>query len=143
MADPLDTAGAPSWRFDEFAATDSEFLLRADSIVELGTGLHHLAVMAERYVVEHDQRTAREIADTSYSSEAVARDMKDRVVRQLGDFTDAYKQRIQSHLDQLDPEALAAQVSDPFQWVAAAFGPIRVSVDDAQGALTGIPQDDA
>jgi hypothetical protein len=122
--------------------TDGEFILRAGSILELGTGLHHLAVMADRYVADHDQQSATDIAGSSRSAQAVAPEVRERVAREFGPLADALKQRLGDQLDRLDPDALPS-ISDPFEWVAGQMAePMRASLAGAQGLLSGVPADD-
>ena len=145
MSDPQDGTGSPfaMWDYKGMTGTDGEFFARAASILELGTGLHHLAVMADRYVADHDQLSATDVADASRAAQAVAPDLRQRVARELGNFTDAYKRRIENHLDHLDPESIGPQVDDPFQWIAAQLAEtIRESLDDARGLLSGVPLDE-
>jgi hypothetical protein len=143
MSDPTTDAGPPfgSWP-GGITGMDSEWILRAGSVMELGTGLHHLAVMADRYVADHDKLPAADIADTSFSARAVAPDLRERLTRKLGEFTDTYKDRIQAELDQLDADSLPEQVTDPFQWMATQLsGPMRDSPDDARAVLAEMPVD--
>src|SRR5260370_23550048 len=124
--------------------TDGELLLRAASVMELGTGLHPLAVMAERYVADPDRLSPEGIADDSLSAQAVQADVRERLARQLGEFTDVYKQRVQDRLDQLDPSDIAAQTSDPFELMAGLLhGPMRATLEDARAVLGELPADDA
>jgi hypothetical protein len=92
-----DTSRAWSWPGD-ITGTDGELLMRVSSILELGAGLRQLSMMADRYVAEHDRLPAAQIADLSPSAAAVPADMREYAVRQLGVFTDLYRQRIQAHL---------------------------------------------
>ena len=131
-----------SWP-EGFAGTDSEFLLRASSILELGTGLHHLTLMADRYVADHDSLTATEIADASECSEVRRARRASTSRRPTNGVTRVYKQRIQDQLDQLDPDSIAAVITDPFEWVMAQMhGPLRASLDDVGSALAGLPVQD-
>jgi hypothetical protein len=124
--------------------TDGELLLRAGSVMELGTGLHHLAVMAERYVADHDRLAPAGIADGSLSAQAVRADVRERLARQLGEFTDTYKRRVQDGLDQLDLEDIAAKTSDPFELMAGLLrGPMQATVEDARAVLGELPAGDA
>jgi hypothetical protein len=128
------------WR-DGMTGTDGEFILRTSSIVELGTGLHHLAVMADQYVADHDRHSAADIANVSRSAQAVAAELRERISREFGSLTDAFKQRLGDHLDQLDPDALPP-ITDPFQWVAGQVTQsIHESLTDARGLFAGIPAD--
>lgn len=144
MSDPTDDDGAVfgSWSAG-ITGTDGELLLRAGSVMELGAGLHRLAVMAERYVADHDRLSPADIADDSLSAQTVQADVRERLTRQLGEFTDSYKRRIQDRLDQFDPDVVAAQITDPFEWVAGELhGPARASLDDAKAVLGEVPTDD-
>lgn len=110
--------------------------------MELGTGLHQLAVMAERYVAEHDGLPATAVADNSRSAAAVPAAIREALVTQLGGFTDAYRQRIVAQLDQIDPDSIAAKATDPYQWMAAQLaGPMSESLSDARAALGDLPTD--
>jgi hypothetical protein len=131
-----------SWP-DGATGTDNEFLVRTGSVMELGAGLHHLAVMADHYVADHDRLPATDIADSSASAQAVDPDVRDRLARQLSEFIDRYKQRIQDELDQIDPDSLTAHVTDPIEWIGLQLaGPIRDSMEDARAALAEVPTDD-
>lgn len=142
MSDDSLGAAFTMWR-DAMTGTDGEFILRAGSIVEIGTGLHHLAVMAEQYVAEHDRQSATDVADISRSAQAVPPEMRERLVRELGPFTDAFKQRLEDQLDRLDPDALAP-ITDPFQWAATQlFESMGSTLADARGLLVGVPDDGA
>jgi len=124
--------------------TDAELLLRAGSVMELGTGLHHLAVMAERYVADHDRLAPAGIADGSLSAQAVQADVRERLARQLGEFTDTYKRRVQDGLDQLDLDDIAAKTSDPFELMAGLLrGPMQATIEDARAVLGELPAGDA
>lgn len=130
-----------SWQ-GGFTGTDSEFLVRSGSIMELGTGLHHLAVMAGRYVAEHDKLSAAAVADSSLAAAGVAPEIRARLVRQLDEFTARYKRRIEDELDQLDPDSLAAKMADPLEWLTAQLsGPVREGFKEAPAALAGLPLD--
>jgi hypothetical protein len=145
MGTPVNEADPPFGPWHEgFTATDSEFLLRASSILELGTGLHHLALMADRYVADHDSLTAAEVAGSSASASAVAPGVRSHLADQLDDVTRVYKQRIQDQLDQLDPDSTAAQITDPFEWVITQMRePLHASLNDAGTALAGLAVQDA
>lgn len=128
------------WR-GAMTGTDGEFMLRAGSIAELGTGLHHLAVMADQYVADHDRQSATDIAGISRSAQAVAPEVRERIAREFGPFTDLFRQRLGGHLDQLDPGALPP-ITDPFQWVAEQMNAsIQESLAEARGLLAGVPAD--
>ncbi|MGH3221989.1 MAG: hypothetical protein ACRDPY_25375 [Streptosporangiaceae bacterium] len=138
MSDDRDDLGAPfaMWR-DGMTGTDGEFILRGGSIVELGTGLHHLAIMADKYVADHDRQSAAGLADASRSAQAVAPELRERVVREFGPLVDAFKQHLGEHLDQLDPDAVFP-IADPFQWMAAQVTEsIQGSVADARELFAG------
>lgn len=142
MSDDSDDLGASTtmWR-DAMTGTDGEFILRAGSIVELGTGFHHLAIMADQYVADHDRQSATDIADISRSAQSVAPEVRERVAREFDPFTDAFKQRLGDHLDQLDPDALPP-ITDPYQWVAEQVNEsMKESLADARGLLIGVPAD--
>jgi len=110
--------------------------------MELGTGLRHLAVMAERYVAEHDGLPAAAVADSSRSAAAVPAAVREALVARLGGFADAYRQRIVAHLDQINPDSIPAEATDPFQWMAAQLaGPMSASLSDARAALGDLPTD--
>jgi hypothetical protein len=145
MSDHNDDAGSllGSWP-GGMTGTDAELLLRAGSVMELGTGLHHLAVMAERYVADHDRLAPAGIADGSLSAQAVQADVRERVARQLGEFTDTYKRRVQDRLDQLDLDDITAQTSDPFELMAGLLhGPMQATIEDARAVLGELPASDA
>ena len=128
---------------DGMTGTDGEFLIRAASTLELATGLHHLAVMADRYVADHDRLNAVDIAEASRSAQVVTPDLRERAAREFGNLIDVYKQRLQSQLDNLDPESFSPQIDDPFQWAAAQLAePIRESLDDARGLFSDLPLGD-
>jgi hypothetical protein len=142
MSDDSDDLGASfaMWR-EGITGTDGEFLLRAGSTLELGTGLHHLAVMADRYVADHDRRSAADVADSSRSARAVATNVRERVAREFGPLADALRQRLADHLDRLDPDAHPL-IGDPFEWVAGQMAePMRASAAGAHGFLSGIAAD--
>lgn len=103
-----ETGQAWSWP-GGLTGTDGELLMRADSVLELGAGLRQLSVVAERHVAEHDGLSAAAIADRSPSAAAVPADLREHAVRQLGGFTDLYRQRIQARLDQFDPDSPAGE----------------------------------
>jgi len=125
------------------SGTDGEFVLRAGSIVEIGTGLHHLAVMASQYVADHDRQSAADVANASRSAQAVPFELREQLVRAFGPFTHAFKQSLEDHLDRLDPDALLP-ITDPFQWMAAQLTASMLDTPaDAQGLLSGVPADDA
>lgn len=143
MSDDSDDLGASfiMWR-EGMTGTDGEFLLRSGSILELGTGLHHLAAMADRYVADHDRQSAADVAGSSRSAQSIAPDVRERVAREFGPLSDALKQRLGDQFDRLDPDALPP-VPDPFEWVAGQMAePIRASVAEAHGVLAGIAADD-
>ena len=145
MSDHTDDAGSllGSWP-GGMTGTDAELLLRAGSVMELGTGLHHLAVMAERYVADHDRLAPAGIADGSLSAQAVQADVRERLARQLGEFTDTYKRRVQDGLDQLDLDDIAAKTSDPFELMAGLLrGPMQATIEDARAVLGELPAGDA
>jgi hypothetical protein len=124
--------------------TDGEFMLRASSIMELGTGLHQLAVLAERHVADHDRLAPAQIADSSQSARAIPADVREDLGQRLSDLTAAYTQRLQGQLDQLDPDSVAAQVTDPLEWMAAQLAaPVRESLGEARAAFGDVPADDA
>jgi hypothetical protein len=129
---------------DGTTGTDGDFLFRADSALELGTGFHQLAVMAERHVEEHDRLAAGDIADHSVSAESVPADIRQRMTRQLSGFTEGFKQRVQDYLDQLDPDLARDQVTDPFQWMMGGLmGLVGQSVTEAAAALGDVSADNA
>jgi len=124
--------------------TDGELLLRSGSVLELGTGLRQLSVMAERYVAEHDGLPAAEIADRSLSAAAVPADLREHAIQKLCGLNDLYRQRVQAHLYQLDPASLAGEVTDPLQWMAAqTAGLMETSMPEARAALEDLPADSA
>jgi hypothetical protein len=137
--DDLDASFA-MWH-NGMTGTDGEFILRTSFIFELGTGLHHLAVMADQYVADHDRQSASDIAGVSRSAQALAPELRERITREFGSLTDAFKQRLGDHLDELDPDTLP-QITDPLHWVAAQVTEsIHESLADARGLFAGTPAD--
>jgi hypothetical protein len=130
-------AGETGWAWPWLGGvtgTDGELLLRSGSVLELSAGLRQLSVMAERYVAELDGLSAAEIAGRSLSAAAVPADLREHAIRQLGGFNDLYRQRVQAHLDQLDPDSLGGGVTDPLQWMAAqAAGLMETSMPEGAG----------
>jgi hypothetical protein len=142
MSDDGDDLGASfaMWR-GGMTGTDGEFILRGGSTVELSAGLHHLAVMADQYVADHDRRSAAGVADASRSAQAVAPELRERLVRELGPLVDAFKQHMGENLDQLHPDAVFP-IADPFQWMAAQVTEsMQGSVADARELFVGSSAD--
>ena len=142
MSDGNEAAARPGQWPDGMTGADGEFLLRSGSALELADGFRQLAVMAERYVEEHDMLAAGDIADHSVSARSVPGDVRERLTTQLSGITEGFKQRVQRYLDQLDPDSVRDQVTDPFQWMMAGLmGIVGQSVTEAEAALGDVSAD--
>jgi hypothetical protein len=133
----------PSWLgVSGWDGTDGELFLRADSAMDLGTGLHELAALAERHVADLDQLSAVDAAARSRSAQMLPAELRDMASETFVSLTQGFQQQLQQKLDTLDPSTLTA-VSDPFEWMLSQLsGSFRQGIQTAQSALHGLPARD-
>lgn len=107
---------------DGMTCTDGEHLLMADSIMDLGTWLHQLAVMAEQYVADIDRIPAGDSADRSLSAQMVSSEV------QLG---------------QSEAESMTRQATEPFQWLASELAGLGADCTaERYGVVADLPAED-
>jgi hypothetical protein len=133
----------PSWLgFSGWDGADGELFLRADSAMDLGTGLHELAALAERHVADLDQLSAVDAAARSRSAQMLSAELRDMASETFVSLTQGFQQQLQQKLDALDLSTLTA-VSDPFEWMLSQLsGSFRQGIQTAQSALHGLPARD-
>lgn len=136
----VNTTDEPSWRSPgDWTGADGEFSMRADAVMDLGTGLHQLAALAERHVAELDQLSAVEVTAKSLSAQLVPPELRDTLSQKFASVTGELQQQVQDHLDSLDPSALA-DVRDPFAWVLGELAPLaNRGLDTARDAFADVP----
>ena len=133
----------PSWfRLIGWTGADGELFLRADSAMDLGTGLHELAALADHHVTELDNLSAVEAAAHSRSAQTLPPELRDTASQIFLRLTQGFQQLMQGQLDALDPGALT-DVTDPFEWVLTQLsGYFTQGIQTAQRAFSGLPAHD-
>jgi hypothetical protein len=136
----VSTTDEPAWRQPgDWTGADGEFNMRADAVMDLGTGLHQLATLAERHVAELDQLSAVEVAAQSLSAQQVPSKLRETVSDKFTSVTATWQHQVQDHLARLDPNAIA-EVCDPFAWVLGELAPLLgQGLDTARAAFADFP----
>jgi hypothetical protein len=68
MAEAAGAVLPDEWWPTQLTGADVEFLLREESVIQLGDGLYALAGLAERHVAGYDELPAAEVAEQSVSA---------------------------------------------------------------------------
>ena len=86
----------PAWiELGNWTGADGELLLRADAVMDLGTGLHELAALAERHVTDLDKLSAVDAAARSRSAAMLPSEFRDTASQVFVSLTEGFQQQLQ------------------------------------------------